>query len=105
VECCVFLPAGRKEEDAVNAKRKVEIFGAGCPACREAVEIVRRLACPSCDVRVLDMTDPEVAARTGALGIRSVPAVAVDGTLPACCAERGPDEDVLRAAGVGRPLP
>lgn len=91
--------------DAKNdAKRQVEIFSAGCPACREAEETVRRLACPSCDVRVLDMNDPEVAARAKALGVRSVPAVAVDGTPAACCAGHGPDERTLRAAGIGRPL-
>lgn len=42
----------------MNAKRKIEIFSAGCPACRETVELVERLACPSCDVQVLDMNDP-----------------------------------------------
>ena len=86
-------------------KRKVEVFSAGCPACDEAVATVRRLACPSCDVVVLDMKDPAVAARAKALGLRSVPAVVVDGTPAGCCAGRGPDEAALRAAGLGRPLP
>jgi hypothetical protein len=36
-------------------KRKVEICSAGCPACDEAVALVRSIACPSCDVEVLDM--------------------------------------------------
>ena len=65
--------------------------------------MVRRLACPSCEVAVLDMKDPAVAARAKALGVRSVPAVAVDGQLAGCCAGRGPDEAALRAAGLGRP--
>jgi glutaredoxin 3 len=88
----------------VNATRTIEIFSAGCPACEDTVELVNRMACPSCQVTVLDMRQPEVAARAKSLGIRSVPAVAIDGQLAECCAGRGPDESVLRAAGVGQPL-
>ncbi|MDW7709917.1 MAG: thioredoxin family protein [Deferrisomatales bacterium] len=86
-----------------DTKRLVEVFSAGCPVCEEAVERVRNLACPSCDVRVLDMHDPAVAERARKLGVRSVPAVAVDGALAPCCAGRGLDEEALRAAGVGTP--
>jgi glutaredoxin len=85
-------------------KRKVEVFSAGCATCNEAVEIVKREACPSCDVIVLDMHDSQVAKRAKALGIRSVPAVAIDGKLAACCTDRGINEQTLRAAGLGRPL-
>jgi len=86
------------------AKRKVEVFSAGCATCNEAVEIVKRAACPSCDVVVLDMHDREVARRAKALGVRSVPAVAIDGKLAECCTGGGIDEQVLRAAGLGTPL-
>lgn len=85
-------------------KRKIEVFSAGCPACDETVELVNRLACPSCEVSVLDMNDPDVASRAKALGVRSVPAVAIDGRLADCCSGRGPDETTLRAAGLGQPI-
>ena len=49
------------------------------------------------------MHRPEVAARAEHYGVRSVPAVAVDGKLADCCAGRGVDEAALRAAGVGVP--
>ncbi len=88
----------------MNEKRIVEVFSAGCPACDGTVEMVRRLACPSCEVSVLDMHDPQVAARAKELGVRSVPAVAVNGALAGCCAGRGPDEATLREAGLGQPL-
>ncbi|MFQ5747037.1 MAG: thioredoxin family protein [Gemmatimonadota bacterium] len=84
--------------------RTIEVFSAGCPACEETVRMVREAACGSCEVRVLDMRDAEVAARAAGLGIRSVPAVAIDGRLADCCAGRGPDLEVLRAAGLGREL-
>lgn len=88
----------------MSGKRKIEIFSAGCPACEEAVGTVNRIAGECCEVEVLDMHQPEVAARAGQYGVRSVPAVVIDGKLADCCAGRGVDEAVLRAAGVGAPL-
>ncbi len=84
--------------------RNIEIFSAGCPVCEETIQLVNRIACSSCKVSVLDMCVAEVAARAKKLGIRSVPAVLIDGELADCCAGRGPDEATLRAAGLGRPL-
>jgi hypothetical protein len=89
----------------MNGKRLVEVFNAGCAVCDETIAMVERVACPSCEVTVLDMQDPEVARRARSLGIRSVPAVVIDGTLAACCSGRGPDEATLRAAGLGQALP
>lgn len=89
----------------MQAKRSVEVFSAGCPACNEVEALVRRLACPSCGVAVLDMHDPAVAAKAKSHNVRTVPAVVVDGRLAACCTGPGPAEAALRAAGVGAPLP
>ena len=66
---------------------------------------MNRLACPSCEVSVLDMNDGNVAARAKSLGIRSVPAVVIDGRLADCCQGRGPDEAALTAAGLGQAIP
>lgn len=85
-------------------KRQVEIFSAGCPACEQAIALVRSTACPSCEVTVLDMNEPQVAQRAQQLGIRQVPAVVVDGQLADCCRGGGIDEQALRAAGVGQPV-
>lgn len=85
-------------------KRKIEVFSAGCPACEETIQLVNRIACPSCEVTVHDMKNPAVASRAKSLGIRSVPAVVIDGKLADCCTGRGPDESTLRGAGLGRPL-
>jgi hypothetical protein len=86
-------------------KRKIEVFSAGCSTCHETVELVKRIACSSCDVHVLDMHDKKIAAKAKRYGVRSLPAVAIYGKLAGCCAERGVQEDVLRAAGIGVPLP
>jgi len=88
----------------MNTKRKIEVFSAGCPACEETIQMVNRVACSSCEVSVLDMKDATVAKRAKDLGIRSVPAVVIDGKLADCCAGRGPAETALRSAGLGQPL-
>lgn len=87
----------------MTKKRNVEVFRAGCVLCEETISLVTGLACASCDVSVLDMKDPAVAERAKELGVRSLPAVAIDGALAGCCSGRGVDEEALRAAGLGRP--
>ena len=86
------------------ARRKVEVFSAGCAACQEAIEMVNKASCSSCEVIVHDMKNIQVVRRAKELGIRSVPAVVIDGKLADCCSSRGVDEQVLRAAGLGRAL-
>lgn len=66
--------------------------------------MVHAAACPSCDVIVHDMKSIDVAKRAKALGIRTVPAVVVDGQLAACCKGRGVDETTLRSAGLGQAI-
>ena len=88
----------------MTSKREIEVFSAGCALCEDVIARVNELACPSCEVTVLDMKEPGVASRARALGVGSVPAVAIDGKLAECCAGRGPDDDALRAAGLGQPL-
>jgi glutaredoxin 3 len=84
------------------ANRKIEIFSAGCSVCDEVVAQVRAAACPSCDVIVVRMSDTREAQRAKSLGIRSLPAVVIDGKLASCCSNGGVDIDVLRSAGLGR---
>ena len=84
----------------MERKRKVEIFTAACPCCDEAVQLVERVACSSCDVEILDMHQADIAERAKGYGVKSVPAVVIDGQLAACCSNRGVDEETLRAAGL-----
>jgi hypothetical protein len=86
----------------MTMNRTIEVFSAGCPACEDTIRLVNSVACPSCAVKVLDMRDASVARRARELGVRSVPAVAIDGQLAGCCSGRGPEESVLRAAGLGQ---
>lgn len=92
----------------MTAKRKIEVFSAGCPVCDGTVEEIKKASCLSCDVIVLNMKDAEVATRARSLGIRSVPTVVIDGKLSACgCGYCGCGVDIeeLKKAGLGRPIP
>lgn len=85
----------------MTALRKIEVFSAGCGVCEDVVRLVTSIACPSCDVSVLDMKDMAVVQCAKNLGIKRVPAVVVDGKVADCCSNTGPNEVSLRAAGIG----
>lgn len=89
----------------MSPRRKVEIYSAGCPACEDAINLVNDIACASCEVTVHDMKDSAVANKARTLGIKSVPAVVIDGKLADCCRDQGISEAVLRREGIGQPLP
>ncbi len=82
----------------------VEIFSAGCPMCDDLVQRVQDMACDSCNIKVLSLNHDTVSNRVADLGIRSVPAVGVNGELAACCTDRGVDRATLEAASIGQPL-
>ncbi len=85
----------------MNNKRKVEIFSAGCGVCDETIQMVKEIACESCEVEVLDMQQEDVAKRANDLGIKTVPSVVIDGKIASCCANQGINEESLRAEGLG----
>ena len=88
------------------AKRLVEVFTAGCPICEDAVKEIKVLACPNCEVTVYDLNKRcdtnECVDKAKQYGIKSVPAVAIDGKLVDCCNNRGIDIEALKRAGLGQ---
>ena len=85
-------------------KRKVEVFSSGYCCSEKLITAIRAAACPSCEIRVLDVTAAEGAERANQLGVQSVPAVAINDELVCCPCECGPDLTKLRAVGLGVPL-
>ena len=83
----------------MQEKRRIEIFSGGCSVCGEAIQVVDELVCSSCEVEILDITDPDVARRAATLSVRSIPAVVVDGQLAGCCAGRGVSRAALSRGG------
>ncbi len=80
------------------ARKVIEIFSAGCPTCKEAIELVKEIAGSSHEVVIHDMHKSNTVLRAKHYGVRSVPAVVIDGRLAGCCEGRGPDDQVLRSA-------
>ena len=87
----------------MSKKRSVEVFTAGCPLCDETVRLVKKLACPSCEVKVYNLNEDGMD-KARQYGINSVHTVVVDGRIAECCSRRKPNEEDLRAAGIGTPL-
>jgi glutaredoxin 3 len=85
------------KKNSLAETKKVGIFSAGCAMRKETIEMVRRLSGLH-EVVIYDMHEPEVVSRAKQLGVRSVPAVVIDGKLAGCCAGQGPDEQALRSA-------
>ncbi len=86
------------------AKRRVEIFSAGCKTCQRTIEQLREQIDERHEIVVHDMhNDKGTAERAEAFGIRTVPAIVVDGFLLACCKNKGPTLQELAAAGLAKP--
>ena len=86
-------------------QRQIDIYSAGCAVCEDTVKMVRDIACSSCNITVRDVTDPDIAGQAKALGVKSVPAVVIDGRLADCCLGDEVNADALKTAGIGNPLP
>ncbi len=89
------------------AKRKVEVFTSGCPLCEPVIELVNKMACPSCEVIIYDLSkdsDTNIVREIAkAYGVSRIPSVAVDAKLLECCKIGTVNEQVLCDAGVGQP--
>ena len=86
----------------IKMKRKIEIFSAGCPICEEQIQQIKDASCPSCEIEVLNVnSDKDALAKSRKYGIRSLPAVAINGVLADCCLNRGIDINVLKSMGLG----
>lgn len=81
----------------------VEVFLAGCYACKDAAKQVKDLTC-ECEEAVYDLSDKvwkgEDETKVKSYGIQSVPAVMVNGKLLDCCNSRGFTIGMLQPEGI-----
>jgi len=89
----------------MSGRKNVDIFTAGCPVCTEAVEQVKAALCNDCEITVYDLNkgceSNECREKAKSYGIKSVPAVAIDGKLAACCSHSGVNiESIKQHCGV-----
>ncbi|TDT63598.1 glutaredoxin [Fonticella tunisiensis] len=87
-------------------KRLIEVFTAGCYICENTVKEIKALACPNCEVIVYNLNKKcetnECENKAKQYGIKSVPAVAINGKLIDCYNNRGIDFEALKRAGLGQ---
>lgn len=64
------------------AKRRIEIFSAGCPLCRETLDLVKQ-SVSSCGCEVIERKcdETELCDEAKQYGIRTMPTVVVDGQI------------------------
>ena len=86
-------------------KRIIEVFTAGCTVCQPTVETVKSMACSSCEVIVYGISRPcdikECLEKIKQYGIKSLPAVAVNGMLLNCCRNKTVSQEELMRSGIG----
>lgn len=87
-----------------NQKRKIELFTSGCPLCEPVIKMLQETACSACEVTIYnlaDTCDSQVCLdKVATYGIKTLPAVVVNGVLLSCCQTSGETESSLRDAGV-----
>mgnify|MGYP006927736518 CR=1 FL=1 len=69
----------------MNDKRQIEVFIAGCPVCDDAISLVNRIACPSCEVTTLEMRTSGGVGGAGSLCVGCGPAGGGGGGVADCC--------------------
>lgn len=90
------------------------VYYRDCPNVREARESFLRafaqlklgnqIACSSCAISVLDMRKRQVAKRAKLFDIHRISVVVIDGKFADCCSVSAPDEQSLRADGIGKSI-
>ena len=87
-------------------KRKIELFIVGCAVGEPVVEIVKSMACSSCEVVIYNLSEPcetkVCLEKVKTYGIKALPAIAVDGKLLSCCQNKGISAEELENAGIGK---
>ena len=81
----------------MTKRKKIQLYSAGCQTCGEAEAVVRQIAGTDHDVEVLEMHQIHIANQATRQGIRSLPAVVVDGRL-VVAPLGGIDEAALRSS-------
>lgn len=76
--------------------------------CQPTVDLVKSMACTSCEVIVYDLSNPcetkVCQEKVITYGIKRLPAIAVNGKLLGCCENKEISAEELVNAGIGEPV-
>ena len=61
--------------------KKIEVFTADCPLCRETLELIKKEACRECEIIERRCSGDECCELAKDYGIKAVPTVVVDGKI------------------------
>ena len=61
--------------------KKIEVFTADCPLCKETLEMIKKEACSECEVIERRCSGEECGESAKDYGIKAVPTVVVDGKI------------------------
>lgn len=61
--------------------KKIEVFTADCPLCKDALEMVREEACSKCEIVERRCSGDECCGAAKEYNIKAVPTVVVDGEI------------------------
>jgi glutaredoxin 3 len=65
----------------MSARRKIEIFTAGCPLCAETVTAIKQ-AVASCGCEVIEHNiSSQISREAQQYGVRAVPTIVIDGQI------------------------
>ena len=83
-------------------KRIIEVFTAGCQVCEPTVELVKKMACDSCEVVIYDLNQGcdtnECREKAKQYSITRLPVIVVNGKVLDCCKSSGFSEQILKAS-------
>lgn len=61
--------------------RKIEVFTADCPLCKETLRLIKQEACPECEIIEQRCSGKECCEPAKGYGIKAVPTIVVDGEV------------------------
>ena len=86
-------------------KRQIEIFTAGCPVCEPVVQLVKETAGKDCEIILHNLSEQceskTCISKMKEYGVKSLPAIAINGQLLDCCKNVEITKDDLVHAGIG----
>ncbi len=71
------------------------------PIYEETTKLVNQIVCPSCEITIYDLNNRDGINRARELGVKSLPAIAVNDKLLEYSSELDLSETVLRQSGIG----
>jgi protein-disulfide isomerase len=61
--------------------KRIEVFTADCPLCKDTLELIKKEACSECEIIERKCSGDECCSPAKDYGIKAVPTVVVDGKV------------------------